>query len=385
MSTARRALLASLVGVALAAPTVARQAFAQSDSSAWTSDRVVAPTDRAGGAKLLKSAPAPTPGQGGITTNGAVFTTRAPLAPAGGIPQLPSSPPLTGDSSIAKTGAGGDPAYEAFDLGRYQTALELAKAASERGEPQAATLIGRLYQEGLGIPRDDVQAATWYRRGAELGDINAIFAFGVMLDEGGALKKDRDGAAKMFESAAAKGHIVANYNLAMLFLMGEGKPLNPRRALAHLTYSADKGLPQAQYDLATLYATGTGTDANAFDAARWLERAAASGVPEAQLDFGIILFQGKGVPVDEKRGADMFRQAAAKGNAVAQNRFARCQHHGRGVPANPVEAATWHLIAKGNGIDDAVLEQALGKLSKPDRLKADQAATLWRDRTSVLQ
>jgi uncharacterized protein len=380
MRSARRTLLASIVGAALAQP-----AFAQSDSSAWTSDRVVAPADRAGGAKLLKSAPAAAPGQGGITSKGPVFTTRAPQAPAGGIPQLPSSPPLTGDSSISKTGTGGDPAYEAFDLGRYQTAFELAKAASEKGEPQAATLVGRLYQEGLGVPRDDVQAATWYRRGAEQGDINAMFAFGVMLAEGGAIKKDRAGAAQMFENAAAKGHIVANYNLAMLFLMGEGKPLNPRRALAHLTYSADKGLPQAQYDLATLYATGTGTDANAFDAAKWFERAAASGVPEAQLDFGIVLFQGKGLPVDEKRGADMFRQAAARGNAVAQNRFARCHHHGRGVPANPIEAATWHLIAKANGIEDALLEQALAKLSKADRLKVDQAAALWRDRTAVLQ
>ncbi len=380
MMSGRYALFAGLIGVTLTGP-----ASAQTDSSAWTSDRVVAPTDRVGGAKLLKSAPGPVPGKGGAAASGPVFTTRAPQAPAGGVPQLPSSPPLTGDSSIAKSGSGGDPAYEAFDLGRYQTAFELAKIASDKGEPQAATLIGRIYQEGLGVPRDDVQAATWYRRGAEQGDINAMFAFGVMLAEGGALKKDRNGAAQMFENAAAKGHVVANYNLAMLFLMGDGKPLNPHRALAHLTYAADKGLPQAQYDLATLYATGTGADANAFDAARWFERAAGAGVPEAMLDFGVILFQGKGTTVDEKRGAEMFRQAAAKGNAVAQNRLARCHHHGRGVPANPAEAATWHLIAKSNGVDDAVLEQAFGKLNKADRAKAEQAASDWRDRASVLQ
>lgn len=378
------AMRSALVGFAVCAALVG-QASAQTDSSAWTSDRIVAPADRPGGAKILKSAPVAVPGQGGSLTGGSVFTTRAPQAPANGIPQLPSSPPLAGDSTIAKTGSGGDPAYEAFDLGRYQTALELAKVAADKGEPQAATLIGRLYQEGLGVPRDDIQAAQWYRRGAEQGDINAMFAFGVMLADGGALKKDRAGAAQMFEGAAAKGHVVANYNIAMLFLLGDGKPQNPRRALAHLTYAADKGLPQAQYDLATLYATGTGTDANAFDAARWFERAATAGVPEAQLDFGVILFQGKGVPVDEKRGAEMFRLAAEKGNTVAQNRFARCNHHGRGVPVKPIEAAKWHLVAKANGIEDVVLEQMLGKLAKADRTKAEQAAAEWRDKASVLQ
>jgi uncharacterized protein len=380
---------ASLYAV-LASTTLSGLGYAQTDSSAWTSDRVLSPAERAGGAKLLRSAPPTAPGQGTLPksvlgTGGAVFTTRTPQATPGGVPQLPSLPPLSGDSSVAKTGAGGDPAYEAFDLGRYQTALELAKAAAEKGEPQAATLIGRLYQEGLGVPRDDVQAAQWYRRGAEQGDINAMFAFGVMLAEGGALKKDRSGAAQMFENAAAKGHVIANYNLAMLFLLGEGKPQNPRRALAHMTYAAEKGLPQAQYDLATLYATGTGTDANAFDAARWFDRAATAGMPEAQLDFGVILFQGKGAQVDEKRGAEMFRLAAEKGNVVAQNRYARCLHHARGVAASPIEAAKWHLIAKSNGIEDPVLDQALAKLSKPDRTKAEQAAVDWRDRASVLQ
>ncbi len=374
----------------LAATLLISAAYGQTDSSAWISDRVQSPADRTGGAKLLRGTPPLTPEQGAaprgsIGNDAAVFTTRTPQPAAGGVPKLPSSLPSTGDSTIAKSGSGDDPAYEAFDLGNYQQALELAKAAAEKGEPQAATLIGRLYQEGLGVPRDDVQAAQWYRRGAEQGDTNAMFAFGVMLAEGGALKKDRTGAAQMLESAAAKGHVIANYNLAMLFLLGDGKPQNPRRALAHLTYAADKGLPQAQYDLATLYATGTGTDANAFDAARWFERAATAGMPEAQLDFGILLFQGKGTPVDEKRGAEMFRQAADRGNAVAQNRFARCLHHGRGIAANTVDAAKWHLIAKAKGVEDPVLDQALAKLSKADRTKAEQLASDWRDRTAVLQ
>ena len=357
--------------------------LAQTDSSAWTSDRVQTPAERPGGAKLMKTVPAPVPGRGlSLPLDGPeVVTSRAPaVAPA--VPALPSSP-VTGDTTIAKTGTGSDPAYEAFDLGRYTTALELAKAAAERGEPQAPTLIGRIYQEGLGVGRDDVLAAQWYRRGAELGDTNAMFAFGVMLAEGTAIKRDRAGAAKMLEAAAAKGHVVANYNLALLFLTGDGKPLNPARAAAHLVYAAEAGLAAAQYDLATLYATGTGVEANAELAARWFKRAADGGMTDAQLDYGVILFQGKGVPPDQQAGAGMFKRAAEKGNVVAQNRYARCLAFGAGVPADALEAATWHLIAKAGGVQDETLDKTVAKLSKTDRAKAEQVAAAWREAALV--
>ena len=365
-------MLAALSGTALA----------QGETSSWTSDGIVAPAARGGAHKILKTAPVDVPGKPPPPPVGkGVITTRSQPQP---MPTLPSSlPPPTGDTTVAKT-AGSDPAYEAFDQGRYLTALELAKTAAGNGEPQGATLTGRIYQEGLGVPRDDVQAALWYRKGVELGDVNAMFAFGVMLADGGAIKKDLAGAAKMFEQAASKGHVAANYNLALLFLSGDGKPQNPRRAFAHMQYAAEAGLANAQYDLATLYATGNGLDsANVFFAADWYERAANAGLPDAQLDFGIALFAGQGVTQNKLRGADMFRLAAEKGNAIAQDRLALCLAFGEGVRANPLEAAKWYLIAKAGGIEDKKLEQMIGKLGKPERLKAEQAALEWRERSTL--
>ena len=99
-----------------------------------------------------------------------------------------------GSSSHIKTesaGGGDDAAYEAFDQGRYLTALELARKAAEADEPQAHTLIGRIYAEGLGVPRNPAVAAKWYARGAELGDPHAMFAYGLMLAEGQGVEKKR--------------------------------------------------------------------------------------------------------------------------------------------------------------------------------------------------
>ncbi len=377
-------MMRTLAAVLLLA-SLAGRALAQGETSSWTSDGIVAPVARGGASKILKTAPVAVPGKAPLPPVGqGVITTRSQAPPVPILPStLPATPPPSGDTTVAKT-AGSDPAYEAFDQGRYLTALELAKTAAGNGEPQGATLAGRIYQEGLGVPRDDVQAAQWYRRGAELGDVNAMFAFGVMLAEGGALKKDSAGAAKMFEQAALKGHVAANYNLALQFLSGDGKPENPRRAFAHMQYAAENGLPNAQYDLATLYATGNGIEsANAFEAAKWYQRASDAGLPEAQLDLGIVLFAGQGIERNKTRGAELFRTAAEKGNAIAQDRLALCLAFGEGVPVNLAEATKWHIIARSNGVDNRQLEQLFGKLGKSDRLKAEQAASEWRDRAAL--
>jgi TPR repeat protein len=304
-----------------------------------------------------------------------------PGAPKG----MPAPATRTGaQSTYAKPAApGGDAPYEAFDLGHYLTALDLAKKAAEKGDPQAHTLIGRIYAEGLAVPKNETLAAQWYARGAELGDPEAMFAVGVLLAEGRGVQKDRTEAARMFEAAALHRHPLANYNLALLFLKGDGKPQNPYRAFQHMSFAAEAGVAAAQYDLGTMYATGTGTQANAFEAAKWIAKAAAAGLPAAQLDYGVLLFQGRGVEVDEKRGVRMFLEAAEHNIAAAQKRLARCYGFGAGVKKDPVEAGKWYLIAKAAGEKDEELEKLIGKLSRADRAKAQKAADDWRDRAMI--
>ncbi len=321
------------------------------------------PKTGAGSVKIIKTVP-------GSSGAGA-----APVAspPSGGLVTTYAKTPPAGD----------DAAYEAFEQGKYLTALDLARKAADKGEPQAFTLAGRIYEEGLGVAPNAPLAAKWFARGAELGDTEAMFAYGVMLAEGKGIAKDRTAAAKMFQAAAARKHPLANYNLALLFLKGDGKPENPYRAFMHMRFAAEQGITAAQYDLGTLYSTGTGVAANAFEAAKWIGKAAAAGHPDAEVDYAVILFRGHGVPPDPKRGAQFFRAAAEKGVAVAQNRLARCYAYGAGVEKNAVEAAKWHLIAKANGIEDEGLEKVLAGLSKTDRAKAQGAALAWREKSQV--
>ncbi len=307
------------------------------------------------------------------TTMGKVAS---PLGPSLGPSTIP-------DGSVAK--AGTDPAYDAFEQGKYLTALALALDLAKTGDVPAHTLVGRIHAEGLGVAKDAATAAKWYARAAELGDVEAAVGLGAMFATGTGVEKDHAQAARYFEKAAATGHAVASYNLALLFLSGKGKPENPQRGFGLMGYAAEKGVTAAQYDLGTLYATGTGTEPNAFEAAKWFARAANRGHGEAEVEFASILLKKHDLSPEEaakiqKRGFALLQSAASKGMPVALNRLARCYANGVGVAADQLEAAKWHIIAKSVGVEDEALDKLVAKLSRADKAKAEKAAGEWRDR-----
>ena len=92
----------------------------------------------------------------------------------------------------------------------------------------------------------------------------------------------------------------------------------------------------------------------------------------------MLVFRGDGVQKDEKIGAQWLTVAAQRGNAVAQNRLARLYMAGKGVPLNAVEAAKWHLLARGGGKADPELDQMLDKLAPADRDKAEEQAKAFK-------
>lgn len=302
-----------------------------------------------------------------------------------GLPS-PTAPrqPLRSKTPLGKTlvtPTGDNAAYIAFDQGQYITALKLAEKQAKKNDPQAHTLLGRLYAEGLGVPRNELTAAKWYRRGAELGDVEAMFAFGVILASGTAVKKNPEGAATMFERAARKGHAYAHYNLALQFLSGKGKPENPFRASQHLEFAARKGIAEAQYDLAALYQKGHGVRADAYKAALWLRQAADRGMAAAQYEYATVLLRGRGLNEDRPKLLGLLRSAALKGVAGAQNRLANVYAVGvKGISKSEFDAAKWRYVAQANGIKDKPLDKVIAAYPKAVRTKARQAAQALTDR-----
>ena len=100
-----------------------------------------------------------------------------------------SEPAKAATPPAAQTPAPDDPnvdlAYGAYQAGLYRTAFNIAlKRAEEMGDPKSMTLLGELYSNALGIKRDDVKAAEWYKQAADRGDREAMFALGMMKISG---------------------------------------------------------------------------------------------------------------------------------------------------------------------------------------------------------
>ena len=345
--------------------------------------------ETSGWQQRLSPAPKPAPKAGTKVRSSKVDPAQAPKA-ALGHPAAAASRPSLGPttsptrSDAAASAPGSDAAYEAFDQGKYLTALALAAKQAEAGDAIAHTLVARIHAEGLGVPQDAKLAAQWYARGAELGDPEAALGLGTLYARGDGVAQDYGKAAELFEKAAAKGHAEAAYNLALLFLAGKGKAELPQRGFMLMTYAAEKGVTAAMYDLGTLYATGTGTTANVFEAAKWIGKAANEGYPEAEVEFAVILLKDHDVPADQReklrrRGFELLSSASRKGLIVAQNRLAHCYDQGIGTAKNPLEAAKWHLVAKAGGYEDAGLDKLVAGLSPADRRKATAAAAEWRE------
>lgn len=300
------------------------------------------------------------------------------------------SPEAFGEAADRATG---DLAFAAYQRGLYVTAFVAATERLEDDPDDAAamTLIGELYRQGLGLPRDLSRAREWYELAASRGDPNAEFALGEMIlqamDSGDENSTEADPALidearGHFLRAAQAGHVEAAHALALLLLEIAGdNGGEAERAAAEaaewLQPAAEAEIAAAQYTLAMLYRAGLGVAPNEARATALLHRSARNGHVPAMLEYAVAVFNGVGVAPDEARAAAWLRRAAWRGDALARNRLALLYATGRGVEEDRVEAAAWHLLAASQGLDDERLDGALAGLSQEERARAEALA---RDR-----
>lgn len=274
-----------------------------------------------------------------------------------------------------------DLAFGAYQRGHYLTAFELALPRANLGDPAAQTLIAELYDKGLGIARDQKEAAAWYEIAANAGNREAQFSFAVKLLAGKFVKKDHARAMKLMEKAANAGHSVAMYNYAQQIINEQPGSKGFAIALPYLQKSAGAGVVDAYYALSQIYASGIGLAAPDEKNARfWLIRAARGGVDTAQIELAIELANGKNGVKDEKSAVAWFSRAALSGNVIAQNRLARMLAQGMGIDANAVEATKWYILSRRAGHMDLWLDDFIKTISDEDRAKALEAANHWRSR-----
>jgi hypothetical protein len=123
-----------------------------------------------------------------------------PPAVEGGRPSAAASVPSP--SAAAGSFAAG---VKAFDQGRPQEAFALWLPLAEQGMAAAQFNLAVLYEQGLGVAKNDVEAARWYRAAAERGDVAAQLKTGSLYEQGVGVARDVDRAGFWYGEAAKGG------------------------------------------------------------------------------------------------------------------------------------------------------------------------------------
>jgi TPR repeat protein len=156
------------------------------------------------------------------------------------------------------------------------------RVRAEHGDVNAQAELADMYYQGRGLPQNDSEAVTWYRK------------------------------------AANQGNAKAQYDLAFMYHEGKGVPQDYIAALDWCRKAADQGYAKAQDALGSVYYEGKEVSQDYATAIRWYRKSAEQGYAKAQYDLGYMYYYGYAVPQDRGEANRLFHQAAAQGNEDAR-------------------------------------------------------------------
>ena len=148
----------------------------------------------------------------------------------------------------------------------------------DAGFTVAAHLLGKCWQDGMGVLPDDEKAELWFHCAAEAGHDFSQYALGKLLQS----QKRMEEAVSWYEKAAAQGNLWTAYRLGKLYLEGKDVQKDTARAVEYLTDAALEGNQYAQYTLGKLYLTGEDVTQDREQAYRWFWESASQGNEYAQ-------------------------------------------------------------------------------------------------------
>jgi hypothetical protein len=93
-----------------------------------------------------------------------------------------------------------DEGVAAYDQGRFDKAVELWLPLAHQGDAAAQFNLAALYEKGLGVLQDPVEAARWYLEAAKQGDLDAQLKIATLYEQGAGVAKSLDDARKWYQA-----------------------------------------------------------------------------------------------------------------------------------------------------------------------------------------
>jgi TPR repeat protein len=126
----------------------------------------------------------------------------------------------------------------AYNVNDLPLAYKEFLAASEKGHADSQFNLGLMYEQGIGVGKDEKKAVFWYGKSAAQGNAAAQFNLGVLYENGRGTKVDFARANEWYRKASVQGDALAVGNLGMLYVRGDGVKVNTVAGVALLLMSA---------------------------------------------------------------------------------------------------------------------------------------------------
>ncbi len=221
--------------------------------------------------------------------------------------------------------------------------LQTFMAKAKAGDAESQCWVGRAYNDGRLVQKDDEEAARWYLKSAEQG-----FAPAQRL-----------------------------YGMAFVHI-------NPAVGERWMLRAAEQGDAEAEFWLGVAYEQNWFGTTDVKEAVKWYQKAAQNGNPDAQVELGQKYEDGEGVEQSFRLAAEWFRKAAehvpdSGGAGQGRNRLGLLCMDGLGVPQDYVQAYFWFSLngPEGNTAD------AKSRLSPEQIRRTDRLVKEWKEQHRV--
>jgi TPR repeat protein len=245
-------------------------------------------------------------------------------------------------------------------LQNYDEAIKwYIKAANQTGiyAQRAQFNLASDYFNGIGVAQDKVEAVKWYRKAAEQNFALAQVVMGYCYQFGRGVSMDEAEAVKWYRKAADQNDACAQNNLGLCYCTGQGVPQDYAEAVKWFRKAAEQDHADGQYNLNAdgqynlgfSYEKGEGVPQDYIEAVKWYRKSAEQGNAAAEFSLGTMYVKGQGVPQDYNEALKWETKSANRGNARAQCILGLMFEKGQGVPQDYMKAVTWYRRASEQG------------------------------------
>lgn len=204
-----------------------------------------------------------------------------------------------------------------------ERAFELFTRACDDGDAAGCQNLAYQYALGLGVPKNDLQAAVLYRRACEQGDAIGCYNAGLMHEQGRGFLRDPINATADYQQGCDGGYALACTNLGYLYEHGTGVAKSEGTAVELYRRGCEgdgcsPGDPTGCFNMGVAHRDGLGgLSADGAAAVPWFERACDADSGMACANLANLYRDGDGVPADQNRAAELYRRACELGDEAS--------------------------------------------------------------------